>query len=201
MIKFRRQFIIAATLALGFLVFGFMTGWLASRRLIIAPNLATQTGAAPITGDAPESLRHEVLRVLQGFQDGYTKRDPGELDDFMHRLFRSGNDTLVLGTEPGEWIRGYDRVQRFIANDWANWGNVRLEVQTATVSAAGDVAWLATQGSVYFDGSPHPIRFTGVLTRDDGSWLFSQVQFQWDERPPMFRELFQPKVLWRLRLR
>ena len=54
----------------------------------------------------------------------------------------------MLGTDSGEWIEGYQRVGDFIANDWRGWGDVRLNVDNAMVSADNDVAWLTAIGTV-----------------------------------------------------
>ena len=123
----------------------------------------------------------------------------------MQQFFSASKETLVLGTEPGEYIRGFGPIKKFIYNDWEHWGDVRLDVEAAVISGAGDVAWLATPGTVTMDGPAHPIRFTAALARDavvdDGRWVFRQVRFQWDNRGPTLRELFQPSTLLRLRWR
>ena len=58
-------------------------------------------------GDAPAPVRAEVLTALRMFQDGYSRRDPRRLDAFMHRLFPESDEVLILGTDAGEWVRGY----------------------------------------------------------------------------------------------
>jgi hypothetical protein len=193
--------ILIASFALATLVTGFLSGWILSRHLVLSSEQTVQASVIPEGGDAPESVRQDVLEAVRGFQDGYTRRDVKYLGTFMNQLFPATKECLVLGTEPGEYIRGFERIARFIRNDWQNWGDVRLDVDASVVSGAGDVAWLATPGSVSFQGSPHPIRFTATLVRDDGRWLFRQVQFQWDNRGPLLRELLQPSAVLQLRWR
>ena len=73
-------------------------------------------------GDAPESVRAEVLVALRTFQEGYRKRDPKELDAFMQLLFQETGNPLLLGTDTGEWVSGYRSVGQFIREDWLKWG-------------------------------------------------------------------------------
>ncbi len=154
----------------------------------------------PSHGDAPETVRQGVLQALSGFQDGYTRRDPAYLCEFMCRFFPEADDCLILGTEPGEWFRG-NKIKNLIDNDWKNWGDVRLDVHAAEISGAGDVAWLATTGRVLFRDSPQPLRFTATLVRHEGRWMFRQIQFQWDTRSPLLSELIPAAVRLRLRWR
>ncbi len=155
--------------------------------------------ACRCAGDASDDVRAEIHAVLRDFQDGYTQRNVDDATSFVQRLFSPGDESLVMGTEPGEWIFGEARIARFVANDWARWGDVRIDVEPAMISSKGDVAWLATSGTVTFSDSINPIRFTGVLVRREERWVFRQMQFQWDRRGPSFWELLRPQTLLRLR--
>jgi hypothetical protein len=126
---------------------------------------------------------------LREFQEGYTKRDPRQLDVFMRRLFPRDQDARVIGTGRNEWRSGYDGIAEIIRNDWLEWGDVRLAVDSAVVSGSGDVSWLATTGTVTIGSSTRPIRLTAVLICRDGHWLFRQVHFEWDERLLRFSDL------------
>jgi hypothetical protein len=132
---------------------------------------------------------------LRAFQSGYSKRDPAIISAFMEKLFPKDQDILVLGTDSGEWIEGYQRVRDFIANDWRYWGDVRLDVDNAMVSADNDVAWVTTVGT-FGDGSSalRSIRFAAVLTRSEDRWLFRHIQFQWDDGPATLAELLRRSI-------
>jgi len=173
------------------LLFGFVGGWVGSRRLGIS-NRGGQNQPRPSGGgDAPGDVRANVLQSLRDFQAGYSKRDPSQLGRFMSDLFPEDDDILICGTDPGEWIQGRESAQKFIGGDWAGWGDVRLAVDDAEISASGDVAWIATTGTV----SNRPIRFTAVLRRTKDRWLFRQIQFQWDSGTVRLFDLLRPSVL------
>ena len=78
-------------------------------------------------------MRAGVLAALTDFQKGYVKRDPKELDAFMNRLFPKKDDILLLGTDAGEWARGYPAVGEFIRADWMNLGDFRFAVDDSVV--------------------------------------------------------------------
>jgi len=135
---------------------------------------------------------------LQAFQEGYVRRDPKELDAFMHRLFQKDDDILLIGTDADEWARGYPAVAEFIRADWLNWGDFRFAVDDSIVWSSGDVAWIASVGMVHDHGSDRPLRFSAILTRDGDNWLFRQLHFQWDDRDPTPADLLQPSTHLRI---
>ncbi len=145
-------------------------------------------------GDAPPAVKAGVLVALRAFQEGYTRRDPKEITAFMTRLFPRNSDVLLLGTDSGEWVRGYPAVSEFIKNDWEKWGNFSFSADDAIISSAGDVAWITSVGVLHEATVDRPLRFSAILTRNDNKWLFRQVHFQWDERDPATADLIQPST-------
>jgi hypothetical protein len=138
--------------------------------------------AAYSKGNAPDSIRKEIIGQLNKFQNGYTNRDTSQVGTFMESLY-SRENVLILGTSPGEVFRGYDRAARLVRADWESWGDCRFMIDSANISAAGDVAWFATKGFVEFDLSKLlvlPLRLTGVMVKEDQEWKFLQQQFQFD---------------------
>lgn len=163
-----------------------------------------------------------VRSVLKAFQDGYTRRDPAHLDAFLQH-FAPDPDLLIVGTGDHEWQTGLHEARELIEGDWLYWGQLQLDVERAMISQSGDVAWLATHGTVTrrhtreqasanllawldtvlksdlkpremllealrptaytFYGTAQgeqyifPLRFTALLIRRGGRWLFHQMQF------------------------
>lgn len=138
--------------------------------------------SAFIKGNAPDSIRKNVLGQLQKFQEGYYKRDVSQADSFMRQLY-SANNILVLGTMPGEIFAGYEAAANLVKSDWESWGDCRFVIDNASISSNGDVAWFSTRGSVEFDLSALlvlPLRLSGVMVKEAGIWKFQQQQFQFD---------------------
>jgi len=93
-----------------------------------------------------------VREALKQFQDGYDRRDTTLMDDFRS-LFLQEDELEVIGTgavEPGddEWCLGLDAACSLVQNDWEAWGDLALDVADARIHTHGDVAWLATTGTV-----------------------------------------------------
>jgi SnoaL-like domain len=188
----RSQILAAVLIGFGLATGGFLAGWHLSRRPV---GFGHPVHYLIQRGNAQEPLRAEVIASIRAFQSGYTKRDPAMLPTFMEQLFPKDQDILVLGTDSGEWIEGYQRVGDFIAGDWRGWGDVRLDVDNAMVSADNDVAWVTTIGTVGTGSLPtRAIRFAAVLTRSNGRWLFRHIQFQWDDTPETLGELLRRSI-------
>jgi hypothetical protein len=181
--------------AFALLAVAFAAGWLASNRVRISSGEVEQVRGVASHGDAPEATRHEVLMRLRALRDGYLKRDVSAIDGYMTDLFPRTDSVQVFGADANEWNRGFDAVSKFIRNDWAKWGDVKLNAEDATVSAQGDTAWVALNGRVEFSSNKRPIRVTATLARINGKWMFEQVVFQWIDRRAGLSDLMHPGTL------
>jgi hypothetical protein len=99
----------------------------------------------------------EVRETLISFQDGYIGRDLSRLDEFMD-LFEQGSETELIGIGASvrggnEWFQGAEQIRPVIASDWEYWGDVRINIDEAKISALGDVAWLSTNGELVQTGT------------------------------------------------
>ena len=190
---------IFSALAIALLLLGaFLFGFVSSHHLkgSISSDLRRQYQLQ--AGDAPASVRAGVLVALKDFQQGYVKRDPKELDAFMNRLFPRSDNVVLLGTDAGEWVRGYSAVAKFIRADWLNWGDFRFAVDDSIICSSGDVAWIASVGVLHEHGVDRPLRFSAILTRNGSNWVFRQVHFQWDARDAGVADLLRPRTQLRL---
>lgn len=93
-----------------------------------------------------------VRETLRKFQDGYDRRDTNLVEDFR-ALFYQEEGTEVIGTggiTPGddEWCLGHEAACELVRNDWEGWGDLKLDVAQARIHVLGEVAWLATTGTV-----------------------------------------------------
>ena len=170
----------------------FILGFIASRHVKTAVRSDVRKAYLAQPGNATPAERAGVQAALREFQQGYVKRDPRELDAFMNRLFLKDDDVLLQGTDSGEWVRGYPAVAEFIRADWAGWGYFRFDVDDSIVWSTGDVAWIASVGTLRQNGSERPLRFSAILTRHGNDWRFRQVHFQWGDSTPDSASPFSP---------
>lgn len=89
-----------------------------------------------------------VRAAFQQFNDGYARRDLQSLDSFMADLFPQDDVQMIVGTGDDEWFFGLAGSRELVGSDWEFWGDVAFDVPGATISVAGDVAWLAARGTV-----------------------------------------------------
>ncbi len=116
------------------------------------------------------------------FQDGFTARDTSVIGSYMDQLF-SRENVLILGAMPNEIYSGFTEATDLVQSDWLYWGDVRFLMDQSHISVRDSVAWVATIGKVQFDMSRFlvlPLRFSGVLVKEQQTWKFQQAQFQFD---------------------
>lgn len=94
-----------------------------------------------------------VRKTFIEFQKGYQERDISKIDPFMKTLFVQSDDLEIIGTNAvkpgeGEWCCGFSEAKYLISSDWQYWGDVKFEVDLASIHVLGQVAWLATFGTV-----------------------------------------------------
>jgi len=134
------------------------------------------------TGNANADVRKEITDQLQMFQDGFTARDTSVIGSYMDQLF-SRENVLILGAMPNEIYSGFTEATDLVQSDWLYWGDVRFLMDQSHISVRDSVAWVATIGKVQFDMSRFlvlPLRFSGVLVKEQQTWKFQQAQFQFD---------------------
>lgn len=195
----RKRATIMAVVFLGGLA-GFATGFVSCLDLKTIPSNETLKRQMLRAGDAPPAVHAGVLDSLRAFQIGYQKRDVRNLDSFMKSLFPRNGDVLIIGVQAGasEWARGYTSAAQFIQRDWQNWGDFRYDVDDPVVWSSGDVAWVASVGSVRSKDAERPVRFTAILTRDGDHWVFRQIQFQLDQADPEKADILNPRMYLQL---
>jgi len=96
------------------------------------------------------NTHQEIRTLLQTFQEGYTKRDISQLDAFME-LFTA--DAEVIGTNgvrPGEneWYQDRASARDLVRGDWESWGDLRLDLDSATINTRENIGWTATTATV-----------------------------------------------------
>jgi hypothetical protein len=133
-------------------------------------------------GNAPAGTRDSIMTQLEYFEYGYLERDVENLEEYCQRLISEEN-ILILGTMPQEIYSGYEAASELIRTDWLEWGDVYYLMDQAHVSVHDEVAWISTIGYVEFDLSRFlvlPLRYSAVMVKEDASWKFQQMQFQFD---------------------
>lgn len=129
----------------------------------------------------------EIHAVLELFQQGYTRRDPDEIENVI-RLFAADEDLEVIGTnasgvERAEWCIGPAMVRELLLGDWEGWGDVRLALPDARISHLGNVAWLSVPGTVTMDFNAEQayadyLEYIGKLIVEEGRALDKLLRIQ-----------------------
>ena len=96
------------------------------------------------------NAQDEIRSLFQIFQEGYTRRDLTQVEEFM-TLFTE--DAEVIGTNgiaPGvdEWYMDRLSARELVAGDWEGWGDLRLDLDSMSINSRGDVGWVAAAATV-----------------------------------------------------
>lgn len=92
----------------------------------------------------------EIFSLLKTFQDGYTHRELTQVDAFME-LFTANAEVIgTNGIRPGmdEWYTSRDAARTLVAGDWQDWGDLRLDLASASIHSLGEVGWVAVPATV-----------------------------------------------------
>jgi hypothetical protein len=92
----------------------------------------------------------EIQSLLRTFQDGYTRRDLTQVDNFME-LFTA--DAEIIGTNGvrpgnGEWYMDRVSARELVEGDWEGWGDLRLDFDSMSIHSRGEVGWIAAPATV-----------------------------------------------------
>ena len=96
------------------------------------------------------NAQDEIRSLFQIFQEGYTRRDLTQVEEFM-TLFTE--DAEVIGTNgiaPGvdEWYMDRLSARELVAGDWEGWGDLRLDLDSMSINSRGEVGWVAAAATV-----------------------------------------------------
>jgi len=96
------------------------------------------------------SAQQEIQNLLKNFQEGYTRRDLAQVDNFME-LFTPDVEVIgINGVKPGvdEWYLTRETARELVHGDWEGWGDFRLDLDSASVHVVGEVSWVAATATV-----------------------------------------------------
>lgn len=124
---------------------------------------------------ANASTEAAALECLRRFAEAYAKRDITGLLG----LFSPDPDLVVFGTGADEKRIGLAGTRDQFERDWSQSDEAFLEFGWTSVSAAGPVAWLATDITIHVVAGGQEItlhggRLTAVLERRGDTWLIAQ---------------------------
>ena len=119
----------------------------------------------------------EVRKAIAGLTGNYERRN---LAGFM-ACFAEDPDVTLIGTGVDEKRVGRAQIETQVTRDWEQTDTVAMRFNDPAVSAAGNVAWAATDGTFEIkigqEEMKLPARATFVLERRDGGWLIVQSHF------------------------
>jgi len=118
-----------------------------------------------------------VKAVLDKLAKGYSRRDPA----VVRAVFAPDSDVVMYGTGADEKRVGPAEVLAQAERDWSQSEAAAVTYGWSSVSAAGPVAWAATDATFSFKAAGQqgslPARITFVLEKRGEEWLIVQAHF------------------------
>ncbi|MFQ6028468.1 MAG: nuclear transport factor 2 family protein [Dehalococcoidia bacterium] len=126
---------------------------------------------------ADSTTEAAVIAVLNRFGEAYASRD---IDGIMS-ILSPDPDLFLYGTGADEKRIGPAEFRIQAERDWAQTETASFEFGEHTVSAAGSVAWVATEGAfrgrISGEEVTVPVRLTCVMENRQNQWLIAQAHF------------------------
>ena len=118
-----------------------------------------------------------VKAVLDKVAEGYAKRDLS----LLRAAFAPDPDVVMYGTGADEKRVGLAEIQAQAERDWSQSEATTVTYGWTLVSAAGSVAWVATDAAFNLKAGGQemtlPARITFVLEKRGEEWLIVQAHF------------------------
>ncbi|MBX2998896.1 MAG: nuclear transport factor 2 family protein [Caldilineaceae bacterium] len=118
-----------------------------------------------------------VKSTLNKVSEGYASRDLG----LLRSAFAPDPDVIMYGTGADEKRVGVDEIALQAQRDWSQTDSAIVNYGWTSISAAGNVAWAATDATfelgVGGEEMRIPARITFVLEQRDEQWLIVHAHF------------------------
>ena len=109
--------------------------------------------------------------VLQNYRD---HASPGGSLEVVRRCYSHQEGTLFVGTDPKEWLKGYEAIYHYI--ELADWGGTQFQVDYLEAWCEGLVGWTVDVVTLELrDGTNIPVRHTHVFQKEAGAWKIVQT--------------------------
>ena len=115
----------------------------------------------------------ELIAFTQAFYRAMETADKS----FIRSLF-SKEEALVIGTDPQEWIAGFEKTTKTVEAQAVEMKGISIVDANPQAFYEGDFGWMADQFKLKFpDNNALPIRITTVFHKEAEEWRV--VQMHW----------------------
>lgn len=126
---------------------------------------------------ADKKTEAAVKAVLDKLAKAYAQRDM----DLLISVFAPDPDVVMYGTGADEKRVGLTEIEAQAERDWSQSEATSITYEWTSISAAGPVAWVASDTVFHLEGGGQqfdlPARGTAVLEKRDDEWLIVQAHF------------------------
>lgn len=104
--------------------------------------------------------------VLQNYRDHAL---PGGSLEVVRRCYSHQEGTLFIGTDPKEWLKGYEAIYHYI--EMFSGGGIQIQVNYIEAWCEGSVGWSVDVVTLKLKDSTNiPLRHTHVFQKENEAW-------------------------------
>jgi ketosteroid isomerase-like protein len=114
----------------------------------------------------------EIEQLMRDMLEAMARSDVATIERTMsHEPY-----VLGIGSDPAEWVEGYDDVMRVFRESTPDSElGVTVGLDDVTAFSEGTVGWAAGHGYFEIEGRRVPVRMTAVVHQEDGEWRTVQT--------------------------
>ncbi len=155
----------------------------AVRWLVVFGILVLAAGRSHADVADPQTEK-EIKELSETFLKAYEKKDLAELMN----LFAPDKEVVVLDNSPSGRHVGLEEIKAAFEREFADTPKVTMKTDWMSVGGMGDVAWFAAELTAKMESPEEkltiPIRWSGLLTKREGKWVFLLAHFSFTGPEP-----------------
>lgn len=127
-----------------------------------------------------DDTKEAVISSLRAYAEAYSRKDLGMI------MALTAPDYFGFGSGPDEKVSSLDELRSHLERDFAQSGNLKMEIGPSLVSAEGNVAWVACECTISASVSGKKYRYEGrmsaVMKKVGERWLIVHTHFAVPDR-------------------
>jgi uncharacterized protein (TIGR02246 family) len=155
--------------------------------IVVIALLVLAGGVSGLAQTAEAQARQEIRDLLTRYARAYERKD---IETIM-AMIAPGPDTIFVYPGPGGLHVGKSAIKAVYERDFAKFVSATIDYTSLSIRVRGKVAWFTSEWVATIDTGDGevtiPARWTAVLEKRNGKWLFVQAHFSYEPVEPKER--------------
>ena len=152
--------------------------------IVVIALLVLAGGVSGLAQTAEAQAQQEISDLLNRYARAYERKDV----ETIMAMIAPGPNTVFVYPGPGGLYVGKSNIKTVYERDFAKFVSATIDSTSVSIEARGKVAWFASEWVATLDMGDGevtiPARWTAVLEKRNGKWLFVQSHFSYEPVEP-----------------